>query len=143
MKLTREQLLKGELTWAQKLRWQLDKERFRIEELLPPSDQPDGKKIGDILSGIFQKEAADSSDVPSALSDRWPLIAGEQLAQHTHPAFLKNDILYVHADHPGWLAELRRLPKIHLLKRISAVPNIPEIKDIRFQLDSVTRPSRK
>lgn len=143
MKLTREQLLKGELTWAQKLRWQLDKERFRIEEYFPPSDQPEGKKIGDILSGIFQKEETASSAVPSALSDRWPLIAGEQLAQHTQPVFLKTGILYVHADHPGWLAELRRMPKTHLLKRISAIPNVPEITDIRFQLDSAIRPFRK
>lgn len=143
MKLTREQLLKGELTWAQKLRWQLDKERFRIEEKFPQADQPEGKKLSDILSGIFQKEETDSSVVPPALSDRWPLIAGEQLAQHTQPVFLKYNILYVQADHPGWLAELRRLPKTHLLKRISAVPNVPEIKDIRFQLDSAISPFRK
>jgi predicted nucleic acid-binding Zn ribbon protein len=143
MKLTREQLLKGELTRAQTLRWQLDKERFRIEEGFPQTDQPDGKKIGDILSEILQVKEADSSAVPTAVTARWPLIVGEQLEQHTSPSHLKKGVLYVHADHPGWLAELRRIPKIHMLKKLSLIPDLPEIKDIRFQLDPAIRNFKK
>ena len=143
MKLTRDQLSKGALTGAQKLRWQLERERFRIQESFPQTDLPAGKKIGDILSGILQKEEHDTSAVPPPLSSRWQLIAGEQLASHVSPSHLKNGVLYLQADHPGWLAELRRLPKTGLLKKIASIPDTPEIKDIRFQLDPAIRTGRK
>jgi len=44
-------------------------------------------------------------------------------------------ILYLYADHSGWLAELKRIPKGTLLKKLSALPDIPPIKDLRFQLN--------
>ena len=53
------------------------------------------------------------------------------------PFFCKqmfNGFLYLYADHSGWLAEFRRLPKAPLLKKIRSIPNIPEVRDIRCQL---------
>ena len=127
----------------QQLKWELARERFHLEEPFPPPERRCEKYIGDILAGILRKDETDTVSLPAKIAERWPVIAGEQLAKHTRPSHLKNGILYVHADHPGWLTELRRLPKAHMLKKISSVPDIPEIKDIRFQLDSVIRPFRK
>jgi predicted nucleic acid-binding Zn ribbon protein len=118
----------------QQLKWELARERFRIEDPLPPPQQRPERCIRDIAAGILQ-EAVLEPALPAGLGEHWPVIAGGQLAQHTCPAHLKNGILYVYADHPGWLAEVRRLPKTHLLGKIASLPGIPEIKDIRFQLE--------
>lgn len=90
--------------------------------------------MGTILSDILQSEPS-AEPLPQALLDRWPLIAGAQVASHTTPARLRNKVLYVYANHPGWLTEVRRLPKAHLLRKIASIPGVKEISDIRFQLD--------
>ena len=127
----------------QQLKWELARERFHLEDPFPPPERRTEKLIGSILAGILQKDESETESLPEIIVARWPIIVGEQLATHTYPSRLKNGILYVHADHPGWLAQLRRLPNAHMLKKLSSVQDIPEIIDIRFQLDSATRSSRK
>jgi hypothetical protein len=130
-------------TSDQQLKWELARERFRIEDRFPPPERHPEKCINDILAGILKKNEPADEDLPKAITERWPVIAGVQLAQHVRPAHLRNGILYLHADHPGWLAEVRRVPRIHLLKKLGSIPGLPEIKDIRFQLDPSIRTFRK
>jgi len=120
-------------------RWQLTRERFHIADYRPPAPLRDERSIGAILSDVLQTEPSTEQALPAALVERWSLIAGEQIAKHTSPSSLRKDVLYVYADHPGWLAEIRRLPKKHLLKKIMSIPSIPEITDVRFQLDPSIR----
>jgi len=88
--------------------WQLSRERFHISAPFPPRPRRPEKRIGAILAEI-QGEKSDVNTPPVALEARWGVIAGEQIAQHTHPAYLRGTQLVVYADHPGWLAEIRRL----------------------------------
>ncbi len=125
------------------LKWELQRERFRIEEHFPPPERHPERRISDILAGILQKDETEAVVLPEVITERWPVIAGEQLASHVRPSHLKNGVLYLQADHPGWLAESRRLPKAGLLKKIASIPDIPEIKDIRFELDPAIRPGLK
>jgi len=121
--------------------WQLARERFQISKRFPPRPRRPERKIGAILSEI-QGEKPDFSPLPAMLETRWAAIAGEQIAQHTCPAILRGTQLIVYADHPGWLSEIRRLPTQHLLKKISTIPEVPEIKSLRFQLDPTIRTYR-
>lgn len=128
------------------LKWELTRERFHIEDRFPPPQRHPEKCIGDILSGILriEKDEAEVALLPEIITERWPVIVGDQLAKHVSPSHIKGGFLYLNADHPGWLAELRRLPKAQLLKKIAAIPELQEIKDIRFQLDPAIRsPKRK
>ena len=127
----------------QSFKWELDRERFRIEDRFPPPERHPERRISDILAGILRKDETEDVALPEVITERWPVIAGEQLASHVRPSHLKNGVLYLQADHPGWLAELRRLPKAGLLKKIAFIPDIPEIKDIRFQLDPAIQTGRK
>ncbi len=127
----------------QSLKWELDRERFCIEDRFPPPERRPERRISDILTGLLQKDETEAVVLPEVIAERWPVIAGDQLASHVRPSHLKNGVLYLQADHPGWLAELRRLPKAGLLKKISSIPDVPEIKDIRFQLDPAIRTGRK
>jgi hypothetical protein len=125
------------------LKWELARERLRIEERFPPKERRTEKCIRDILAGILNTEDSNSVYLPEIIREHWPMIAGEQLAKHISPAHLKNGILYLYADHPGWLAQIRRLPKMHLLKKIAVIPDSPEVTDLRFQLDPSIQTFRK
>ncbi|MFA5689481.1 MAG: DUF721 domain-containing protein [Kiritimatiellales bacterium] len=116
-------------------KWQLTRERFCIEDEKPPPPARKEKFIKEILTEITAGEQIEHYEASDVLIDRWPAITGEQIARHTNPVFLKNSVLTVYADHAGWLAEARRIPKNFLLKKISTVSGLPKIKEIRFQLD--------
>ena len=121
--------------------WQLTRERFQISKRFPPKPRRPERTIGAILSEI-QENKPEYTPLPPLLENRWAVIAGKQIAQHTHPEMLRGTQLIVYADHPGWLSEIRRLPTQHLLKKIAAIPEAPEIKEIRFQLDPSIRTYR-
>ncbi len=123
------------------LKWERERERFRIADRFPPKPVRKEKNIGEILASVL-KESPVEKVLPNLLKERWPLVVGEQMAKHTEPAYLREKTLYVNADHPGWLTELRRLPKNHILKKISAIPEAPVVRDIRFQLDPSIRTRR-
>jgi predicted nucleic acid-binding Zn ribbon protein len=115
-------------------RWQLERERFHLFDHRPPKPARKEREIGPILNDILKNEPTEEG-IPNALKNRWHIITGAQIAKHTAPARLKGNTLYVHADHPGWLAEIRHLPQAVLLKKLTAIPEIPQITNIRFLLD--------
>ncbi len=119
-------------------RWLLTRQRFHIADYRPPVPPREERSIGTILTGILQTEPVED-ELPQVLKDRWELITGGQVAKHTTPVQIRNGVLHVHADHPGWLSEIRRLPKAHLLKKLAAIPEAPAITDIRFYLDPALR----
>ena len=122
--------------------WLLTRQRFQIADRRPPCPPREERDIGTILSDILQTEPP-AAKHPEAIEQRWPLIVGEQIARHTTPSGLRHGVLTVDADHPGWLAEVRRLPKERLLKKILSVQGLPNITDLRFRLDPAIRPRRK
>jgi predicted nucleic acid-binding Zn ribbon protein len=130
-------------TNSQSLKWELDRERFRIEDRFPPPERHPERRISDILTGLLRKDEDENVVLSEVITERWPVIAGEQLASHVRPSHLENGVLYLQADHSGWLAELRRLPKAGLLKKFASIPGVPKIRDIRFQLDPAIRTGRK
>lgn len=121
------------------LKWQRMRERCHIEDPYPPPARRPEKTIGDVLRDVLKEQTSQAAFLPEGLTEHWPVIAGCQIAAHTRPAHLYNGLLYVHADHPGWLTQLRRIPKSHLLRKLQAIPNLPPIRDVRFQLDPALR----
>ncbi len=121
------------------LKWQRMRERCHIADPQPPPARRKEKAIGDILCDVLKERSSQAASLPAGLAEHWPVIAGSQIAGHTRPAHLSNGLLYIHADHPGWLTQLRRIPKNHLLQKIRAVPDLPAVRDIRFQLDPALR----
>lgn len=119
------------------IKWELKRERFRLDAPFPPPEKRQEKPISEILANLLSENAA--PPLPEIIDKCWPVIAGEQLSKHVRPSHLQSGVLYLHADHPGWLAEVKRLPKHQWLKKIRAIRDLPEIKDIRFQLDPLIR----
>jgi predicted nucleic acid-binding Zn ribbon protein len=125
------------------LRWQRTRERFRIADPFPPAKKRSEKPIGEILASMREQSDPGPDPAPAVLIERWPLITGPMVAKHTRPVHIRGQILSVYVDHPGWLTEVRRLSKKHLLKKIESVPDLGGIRDIRFMLDPDLRTFRR
>lgn len=117
--------------------WNLTRERFHIPDRFPPKPSRKERGIKDIISDVLNETP--ESELPAELISHWELIVGPQISKHTHPANLRQGTLHIFANHPGWLTEIRRLPKNNILKKISSIPKMPEIHDIRFHLDPSIR----
>lgn len=91
------------------------------------------KKAGDILGDYMRNLHLNMENGYSSVFKSWTHIAGEDLTSHSTVKDLKNGILLVEADHPGWI-QLLQMRKKKILKKVQK--NYPELDiiDIRFIL---------
>lgn len=86
-------------------------------------------KIGDVLNSVTRriKVNGDCADLVEA----WPEIIGDQIAKHTRPLAIEDDILVIGVDSSAWLHHLFML-KIEILRTINKrIPGI-KIREIRM-----------
>ena len=83
------------------------------------------KKADEILKQILKNINIQNEIPSSSFFNSWEKIAGIDIANHSEPEEVKNNILYVSVDHPGWI-QIIMLKKRNILK---AVRNLfPELK---------------
>jgi hypothetical protein len=75
------------------------------------------KKAGDLLTAFFDEQLPKTARTYSGLFDTWRSIAGERIAAHSRVAEMKQNILLVEADHPGWI-QILQTRKTELLSAV-------------------------
>jgi predicted nucleic acid-binding Zn ribbon protein len=64
----------------------------------------------------------------------WPQIVGADIARHAQPVSLRNKLLIIAVDHPGWLQELSRYHKPLLLQKVRERIGQTAVRDIVFRI---------
>jgi len=97
------------------------------------------RKAGDILSAFFDERLSKEGQTYSALFKSWHQIAGDQLSAHSRIVELDRNILFVEADHPGWIMILQSREQ-ELLERVRR--SFPElvINGVSFRLSKTRSP---
>ncbi len=109
-----------------------------------PADERDIQDISSILGGVFDvlhTAEAQKADVTAAA---WRKILlsiksstnpneGANLAAHSRVVDLKNGVLLVEADHPGWI-ELLQLRKHYILRGLSMYARNMDIRALAFRM---------
>ncbi len=117
-----------------KVRWQVDRERFQLEERRPPAPYrvftPD-----QVLPAVMRKLGLEQPMWEQVLTREWEALVGEQVARHTRPGRLQRNILYVYVANSVWLAELRQFAEKAMLEKLQAQFGRARIKGIRLQID--------
>jgi len=90
------------------------------------------KKAGDILAEVLGGIHLEGETFVSFF-DSWDKIAGTDISNHSGLSDLKNGILYVEVDHPGWI-QLIQLKKREILKKAKSMFPQLDIRDIRIFL---------
>jgi hypothetical protein len=91
------------------------------------------RKAGDLIEHILAPDAAEQAKGWARFFSSWRSSAGDQLAAHTRPVDVKNGIVIVEAEHPGWvqLLQLRQESLLEAIKK--AFPELG-IRGIAFRL---------
>ncbi len=90
------------------------------------------KKAGDILIQVLSGLHAEGKHYISFYNS-WEKIAGTDIANHSSLSDIKNGILYIDVDHPGWI-QLIQIKKKYILRKIKSMFPELEVKDLRIFL---------
>ncbi len=90
------------------------------------------KKAGDILIQVLSGLHAEGKHYISFYNS-WEKIAGTDIANHSSLSDIKNGILYIDVDHPGWI-QLIQIKKRYILGKIRSMFPELEVRDLRIFL---------
>jgi predicted nucleic acid-binding Zn ribbon protein len=113
-------------------RWDLDKVRYRMGK--SPAPHREIRSMGDILPDVMEGLEVPQSENILILRKAWPKLVGEQIAQHSTPGFVKDFVLYIYIDLPGWMPELMRIKRM-LLQKLQAQYGELRIRKLNFLLE--------
>ncbi len=65
------------------------------------------RKASDLLGALLSPKVAEKAELWSRFFSFWSRAAGENLAAHSRPVDVRNGIVFVEADHPGWIQLLQ------------------------------------
>ena len=113
-------------------RWLIDKQRLHLS--YKPLPKRDPKKIDEIIDSILTNLDQPKQDFVIILENNWNSLVGDQIAQFSKPAYMKNNYLFINVFHYGWINELEKI-KPFLLNKINNSYDSVELKGIRFLLN--------
>lgn len=91
------------------------------------------RKASELLGSILSPDVAAKADQWSHFYGFWKSAAGDSLAAHSRPVDIRNGIVFVETDHPGWI-QLLQLEQNRLLTLIRKTFPSLEVTGIAFKL---------
>lgn len=91
------------------------------------------RKVSDLLGAILTPDAADTVRTVSAFYGSWEGVAGQRLAAHSRPVDIRNGVVFIEADHPGWI-QMLQMQQDDLLERLRKQGRDLGITGIAFRL---------
>lgn len=116
-------------------RWQVQRERCRIADPVPPDPDcnPDG--VASALNAILQKVGQERAPLGTKLERNWKALVGASVAAHTRPGRLTSDgALIIFVDSSVWLSELSRM-KTRMLSRLQEQLKTESLKTLILRID--------
>ncbi|GEM_PF-536278 len=89
------------------------------------------KGVQEILKTYFNDAQIDRADQYHSFFSSWKQLAGINISAHTRPRDIRNRVLIVEADHPGWV-QLLHMQKRPILKKIRREFPQLDITDLRI-----------
>ena len=86
---------------------------------LPGTGRGEPRRIGDGLDALAKRLGVPSADALGGVFSRWDDIVGPSIAAHARPVSLRDQVLHVQVDEPGWATQIRFLGT-DLVARIAA-----------------------
>lgn len=91
------------------------------------------KKVGDLLREYLREKGWLGGNPYDQLFARWPRIVGDAMAAHARLVDVRNGMLVVEVDHPGWLQMFRLRQDALLEASREAVPEV-SLQGIRVRV---------
>ena len=91
------------------------------------------RKVGDLLREYLREKGWLDGNPYDQLFSRWGQIVGDSMAAHTRLVDVRNGMLIVEVDHPGWL-QMFRLRQDALLEAARKVAPAAGLEGIRVRV---------
>ena len=95
---------------------------------------PTGHPASQLVPQVMKKLGLEQRLRESQVFFQWPEIVGNVNARHAQPVCLRNGVLIVVCDHPGWNEELSRYHKPLILQKVQALVGKKTVRDILFRV---------
>jgi len=115
-------------------KWKLERERFRLPDPEPPHPEAD-LSLRSAITQFFTKLDSQTGSSVHKIQEKWKLIAGTIVAEHSCPGRLAGNVLYVYVDSSVWLAEITRFHSDSILRKIQSEIGAGTVKSIRLQVN--------
>jgi len=96
------------------------------------------RKVGDILRDYLRERGWLTENPYARLFSEWTRVAGDALAAHARLHDIRDGVMIVSVDHPGWV-QIAGLRKQVLLEAARAAAPAGRLLDVRFVLDAGER----
>lgn len=116
-------------------RWELERERCRIDEKIPRPPAREAQPIAPIVFALLSKLGIEQPEWMGALQEDWPRIVGLAVAAHTRPGRLDRRRLIVFVDSSVWLSELMRYGRSQMLANLQKKLGPGRVDSVTLQLD--------
>jgi len=116
-------------------RWEMRRERCRIDDAVPRPDDHEPVAVGDLVEGVMKSLGLAGREWEGILQQEWPELVGVDVARHTRPGRVDRRQLVVYVDSSAWLHELKRYSHRRLLANISKRVGTERIESLIFQID--------
>jgi len=91
------------------------------------------RKASDILAALFNDETQQKGQIYSSLFKDWKYVVGPKLSAHSKIVNIKNSIVIVEVEHPGWLQLLQVQEKNILYKLQTKNPDL-NLRGLSFKI---------
>lgn len=95
------------------------------------------KKVGELLRDFLREKGWLAGNPYEPLFSEWKSIAGVALAAHSRLVDVRNGVLLVEVDHPGWL-QMLQLRKTSLLAAARRAAPLASVEGIRVRLSGLS-----
>ncbi|MDA1045079.1 MAG: DUF721 domain-containing protein [Verrucomicrobia bacterium] len=121
--------------------WRVQRERAQIDPGPPQKPRADATPVGPTIESLVKKLGIAPDTWITGMANDWTDIVGKDVAAHTRPGVFQGKCLIVYVDSSAWLAELSRIAKRSMLKKLQERLDTSQISDLRLQLDPDTHKS--
>jgi len=116
-------------------RWQVERERCRIDKYMPAAESRDAPIVGDVIPAVMKRLGLATPHWLAVLTEEWPALVGEDVAAHTRPGRVDGKRLVVFVDNSVWLSELVRYGQRPMLARLQERFGAAKVAAVYLQLD--------
>ncbi len=94
-----------------------------------------------ILEKALKKMSLDRKLKEHEIWNVWNSVAGEHVARHAHPEFMRNGILFVRVSTSPWMQQLSYMSQ-GIVEALNQRLGTPIVKGIHFKLGDIAPPSK-
>jgi predicted nucleic acid-binding Zn ribbon protein len=98
--------------------------------------------VGGAVKGALRRLNLDTKMRGYAVWGVWDQAVGETVAQQAQPTFVRGDTLFVKCSSSAWMQELQFM-KGTICKELNRLVGREAVKDIRFQMGTIARPTQE